>query len=78
VRNFDYIILKNKKWDNEILSYVAKIYKCKGNQEFYIKQKHVKLDELVKISKIHNTESSNHYVVFKVINYLISIIFCGE
>lgn len=52
--------------------------KCKGNQEFYIKQKHVKLDELVKISKIHNTEYSNHYVVFKVINYLISIIFCGE
>ena len=35
MRKFDYNFLKNRTWDNEILSYVAKIHEYKGKQEFY-------------------------------------------
>lgn len=59
MRNFDYRVLKDKRWDNEILSYVAKIHEYKGKQEFYIKQKHIELDRLVKIATVQSTESSN-------------------
>jgi len=59
VRNFDYENLKNKTWDNEILSYVAKIHEYKGKQEFYIKHNYVKLERLIKIAKIQSIESSN-------------------
>lgn len=59
MRNFDYRVLKDKTWDNEILSYVAKIHEYKGKQELYIKQKHIELDRLVKIAKVQSTESSN-------------------
>ena len=59
MRNFDYRVLKDKRWDNEILSYVAKIHEYKGKQELYIKQKHIELDRLVKIAKVQSTESSN-------------------
>lgn len=37
MRKFDYNFLKNRTWDNEILSYVAKIHEYKGKQEFYIR-----------------------------------------
>lgn len=30
MRKFDYNFLKNRTWDNEILSYVAKIHEYKG------------------------------------------------
>lgn len=33
MRNFDYSYLKNRTWDNEILTYVAKIHEFKGKQE---------------------------------------------
>lgn len=59
MRQFDYIMLKNGKWDSEILSYVAQIHEHKGKQELYIRQKPVELQRLVEVAKIQSTESSN-------------------
>lgn len=59
MRNFDYSHLKDRTWDNEILSYVAKIHEFKGKQELYFLQKPVELERLVEIAKVQSTESSN-------------------
>ncbi len=59
MRNFDYSHLKNRTWDNEILSYVAKIHEFKGKQELYLRQKPVELERLVEIAKVQSIESSN-------------------
>lgn len=59
MREFDYLKLKDRLWDSEILSYVAQIHEYKGRQELYIRQKPVELERLVEISKIQSTESSN-------------------
>lgn len=59
MRSFDYNYLKDRTWDNEILSYVAKIHEYKGRQELYIRQKPVELERLIEIAKIQSTESSN-------------------
>ena len=59
MRTFDYSVLLNKVWDNEILNLVARIHECKGRQELFIRQKPVELDRLTEIAKIQSTESSN-------------------
>lgn len=59
MRNFDYKKLNDRMWDNEILSYVAKIHEYKGRQELYIRQKPVELNRLIEIAKIQSTEASN-------------------
>lgn len=59
MRKFDYSDLKNKKWDIEVLGYIASIYEVKGKQELYLKQKPNELNELIEIAKIQSTESSN-------------------
>lgn len=59
MRNFDYSHLKNRTWNNEILSYVAKIHEFKGKQELYLRQKPVELERLVEIAKVQSIESSN-------------------
>lgn len=59
MRNFDYMYLANKTWDNEILQYVSKIHEYKGKQEFFLRQKPVELTRLIEIAKIQSTESSN-------------------
>lgn len=59
MRSFDYSVLKNKTWDNEILGIVAQIHEYKGRQELYLKQKPEELDRLVEIAKIQSTEASN-------------------
>ena len=58
MRNFDYSHLKDRTWDNEILSYIAKIHEFKGKQELYFRQKPVELERLVEIAKVQSTESS--------------------
>ena len=55
MRKFDYQTLAERTWDNEILSYVAKIHEYKGRQEMYIRQKSVELERLVEIAKIQST-----------------------
>lgn len=59
MRNFDYSKLIHQTWDNEILSYVAKIHEHKGKQDLYIRQKPVELERLIEIAKIQSTEASN-------------------
>lgn len=59
MRSFNYSILKTQKWDSEILSLVAAIYKEAGKQELYLKQKPEELEKLVEIAKIQSTEASN-------------------
>ena len=59
MRSFDYSYLSLQTWDNEILSYVAKIHEYKGKQELYLRQKPVELERLVEVAKVQSTESSN-------------------
>ena len=59
MRNFNYSAIQEKKWDSEVLSLVAAIYKEAGKQELYLKQHPNELDKLVEIAKIQSTEASN-------------------
>ena len=59
MRTFNYTSLKDKKWDNEIIAYVAQIHEHKAKQELFLKQKPQELERLVEIAKVQSTESSN-------------------
>lgn len=59
MRNFNYSKIKDKKWDSEILSLVTSIYKYKGKQELYLKQRPEELNKLIEVAKIQSTEASN-------------------
>ena len=59
MRRFNYSSLKDKKWDIEIVNYLALIHEEKGKQSIYLKQKPDELKNLVEIAKIQSTESSN-------------------
>ena len=59
MRTFNYTELKNKKWDNEIVAYIAQIHEHKAKQELFLKQKPQELEKLVEITKVQSTESSN-------------------
>ena len=59
MRNFNYSKIKDIKWDSEILSLVASIYRYQGKQELYLKRRPNELEKLVDIAKIQSTESSN-------------------
>lgn len=59
MRDFNYSLIKDQKWDSEILGYIAAIYKEAGKQEMYLKQRPEELEKLVEIAKIQSTESSN-------------------
>lgn len=59
MREFNYSVLKNQKWDSEILGYIAAIYKASGKQEMYLKHRPEELEKLVEIAKVKSTETSN-------------------
>ena len=59
MRAFNYSKLRDMKWDSEILSLVAAIYKEAGKQEMYLKSKPAELEKLVEIAKVQSTEASN-------------------
>lgn len=59
MREFNYSAIKDMKWDSEVLSLVAAIYKEAGKQELYLKQQPEKLEQLVEIAKVQSTEASN-------------------
>lgn len=59
MRDFNYSLIKDKKWDSELLGLVAAIYKEAGKQELYLKQRPEELEKLVEIAKIQSTEASN-------------------
>ncbi|HIS08058.1 MAG TPA: Fic family protein [Candidatus Choladocola avistercoris] len=59
MRKFNYSAIRQQKWDSEILSLVAAIYKEAGKQELYLKQRPEELEKLVEIAKVQSTEASN-------------------
>lgn len=59
MRVFNYSLMREQKWDSEILGYIAAIYKEAGKQELYLKQRPQELEKLVEIAKIQSTEASN-------------------
>ena len=59
MRTFNYSEIKDRKWDSEMLSLIAAIYKEVGKQELYLKQRPDELEKLVEIAKVQSTEASN-------------------
>lgn len=59
MRDFNYNLLKDKKWDLEIINYISTIEKFKGRGEVFLAQKAQTLDNLVELAIIQSTESSN-------------------
>lgn len=59
MRNFNYSAIKDAKWDSDVLSLIAAIYKEVGKQELYLKQQPQALEKLVEIARIQSTQSSN-------------------
>ena len=59
MRTFNYSLIREQKWDSELLGYIAAIYKAAGKQELYLKQRPEELEKLVEIAKIQSTEASN-------------------
>ena len=59
MKAFNYSLIKDNKWDSELLGLIAAIYKEAGKQEMYLKQKPQELEKLVEIAKIQSTEASN-------------------
>ena len=59
MREFNYSLIWDKKWDSELLGLIAAIYKEAGKQEVYLKQRPEELEKLVEIAKVQSTEASN-------------------
>ena len=59
MRTFNYSKINEQKWDSELLSLIAAIYKEAGKQEMFLKQRPEELEKLVEIAKVQSTESSN-------------------
>ena len=59
MRTFNYSLIKDQKWDSELLGYIAAIYREAGKQEMYLKQRPEELERLVEVAKIQSTEASN-------------------
>lgn len=59
MRDFNYSLISDSKWDSELLGLVAAIYKESGKQEMFLKQRPHELQKLVEIAKVQSTESSN-------------------
>ena len=59
MRNFNYTMINEWKWDSELLGLIAAIYKEAGKQELYLKQRPEDLEKLVEIAKVQSTEASN-------------------
>ncbi|MBP5492594.1 MAG: Fic family protein [Clostridiales bacterium] len=59
MREFHYSLIRDMKWDSEILGLIAAVYKEAGKQEMFLKQRPAELEKLVEIAKIQSTEASN-------------------
>ncbi len=59
MRNFDYPKLAERKWDMEVVSYLARIHEYKGKQELFLRQKPAELERLTETAGIQSTEASN-------------------
>ena len=59
MRHFDYSSFLSRKWDKEIVNYIALIREFKGRQDLYLSQSPEGLTRLVEIAKRQSTEASN-------------------
>lgn len=59
MKKFNYLLYKNKTWDNTIISYLTQIHEEKAKEQLFLKQKKYELEKLVLIAKVKSTESSN-------------------
>ena len=59
MREFNYSLIRENKWDSEMMELIAAIYKEAGKQEMYLKRRPKELEKLVNIAKIQSTEASN-------------------
>ena len=59
MRQFNYSLIREQKWDSDLLGLIAAIYKEAGKQEMYLKTKPAELEKLVEIAKIQSTEASS-------------------
>lgn len=44
MRQFNYSLIKDQKWDSELLGLIAAIYREAGKQEMYLKQRPQELE----------------------------------
>ena len=51
MRSFCYSVPREQKWDSEVLSLIAAIYKEAGKQEQYLKQRPEQLENWLKLLK---------------------------
>ena len=58
MREFNYAIIRDEKWDSELLGLVSAIYKEAGKQETYLRQRPEELEKLVEIAMVQSTEAS--------------------
>ena len=59
MRRFDYSVLKEKAWDNEVINYLSQIHELKGRQSVYLQRQPEEMEKLIEIAKVQSTESSN-------------------
>lgn len=60
MRTFNYSEIKDKKWDSEMLSLIAAIYKEVGKQKLFLKQRPDELEKKpIEIAKAQSAEVSN-------------------
>ena len=57
MRNFNYSLIKDTKWDMNILSLIGALYKEAGKQELYLKQRP---EELESWSKLRRYKALKH------------------
>ena len=50
MRTFNYSAIREQKWDSDVLSLIAAIYKEAGKQELYLKQRPEEFEKLVEIA----------------------------
>ena len=63
MRPFNYSLIKDQKWDSDMLGYIAAIYREAGKQEQYLKQRPEELEKLVELldrKKIHPSQIITH------------------
>ncbi|MGE9993786.1 hypothetical protein ACQRBK_01920 [Peptoniphilaceae bacterium SGI.137] len=62
MREFNYSLLRQNKWDSKPPELIAAIYKEAGKQEMCLKQKPEEIEKLVQIANIQSIECDwGHY-----------------
>ncbi len=59
MKSFNYHKWVMKKWDSDIIEYIAQIHEYKGKQELFLKREPNVLNKLVDLAIIQSTTSSN-------------------